>query len=197
MSEEKYPGIFLNELIKKNPAFVLVMGICPAIATTNTAINGLSIAVATALVLFGSNLLISLLKNIITAKLYIISYLIIIATLVSIIDIYMQIIIPAVHNNLGIFVPLIVVNCLILGYSELFASKNNAAKSMTNSIIMGISYITALTSLGIIRELLGTGKIFSYSLFPEKYGALLFILAPGALITLAYLIIVMNKFLRN
>jgi electron transport complex protein RnfE len=185
--------VFLNGFIKENPTFVLILGMCPTLATTSSALNGLSMGLATAFVLLGSNVVISLLKNIIPDKVRIPAYVVVIATFVTIVEMSMQAYLPALYESLGLFIPLIVVNCIVLGRAEAFAAKNNVLKSSLDGLGMGLGFFMALTMLGSIREILGTGKIFGFTLYPDKYGMLLFVLAPGAFIALGYLIALMNK----
>ena len=185
--------VFLNGFIKENPTFVLILGMCPTLATTSSALNGLSMGLATAFVLLGSNVVISLLKNIIPDKVRIPAYVVVIATFVSVVEMSMQAYVPALYDSLGIFIPLIVVNCIVLGRAEAFAAKNNVLKSSLDGVGMGLGFSMALTMLGSIREILGTGKIFGFTLYSDKYGMLLFVLAPGAFIALGYLIAIMNK----
>ena len=185
--------IVLNGLIKENPILVLFLGMCPTLATTTSAINGMSMGLATLFVLFGSNVVISVLKNIIPDKVRIPAYVVVIATFVSVVEMLIHAYYPAIYESLGIFIPLIVVNCIVLGRAEAFAAKNTVFRSALDGIGMGLGFTFALTILGIIRELLGTGTVFNFSIFPEKYGALIFVLAPGAFIVLGYLIAIMNK----
>lgn len=185
--------VFLNGFINENPTFVLILGMCPTLATTSSAINGLSMGLATTFVLFGSNLVISLLKNIIPDNVRIPAYVVVIATFVSVVEMSMQAYLPALYDSLGIFIPLIVVNCIVLGRAEAFAAKNNVLKSSLDGLGMGLGFSMALTMLGTIREVLGTGKVFGFTLFPDEYGMLLFVLAPGAFIALGYLIAVMSR----
>jgi len=193
MSKNSNLKVFLNGFINENPTFVLILGMCPTLATTSSAINGLSMGLATTFVLFGSNLVISLLKNIIPDNVRIPAYVVVIATFVSVVEMSMQAYLPALYESLGLFIPLIVVNCIVLGRAEAFAAKNNALKSSLDGLGMGLGFSMALTMLGTIREILGTGKAFGFTLFPDKYGMLLFVLAPGAFIALGYLIAVMSK----
>ena len=193
MSNNSNLKVFLNGFIKENPTFVLILGMCPTLATTSSALNGLSKGLATAFVLLGSNVVISLLKNIIPDKVRIPAYVVVIATFVTIVEMSMQAYLPALYESLGLFIPLIVVNCIVLGRAEAFAAKNNVLKSSLDGLGMGLGFSMALTMLGSIREILGTGKIFGFTLYPDKYGMLLFVLAPGAFIALGYLIALMNK----
>jgi electron transport complex protein RnfE len=193
MSKNSNLKVFLNGFINENPTFVLILGMCPTLATTSSAINGLSMGLATTFVLLGSNLVISLLKNIIPDNVRIPAYVVVIATFVSVVEMSMQAYLPALYDSLGIFIPLIVVNCIVLGRAEAFAAKNTVLKSSLDGLGMGLGFSMALTMLGTIREILGTGKAFGLTLFPDKYGMLIFVLAPGAFIALGYLIAVMSK----
>ena len=184
---------FLNGILKENPNFVLVLGMCPTLATTTSAINGMSMGLATLFVLVCSNVVISLLKNLIPDKVRIPAFIVVIATFVTLVQLLMQAYLPAIYDVLGLFIPLIVVNCIVLGRAEAFAAKNNVGLSALDGIGMGLGFSLALTLLGAIRELLGTGTCFGLSVFPENYGALIFVLAPGAFIALAYLMVIINK----
>ncbi|MDO9152234.1 MAG: electron transport complex subunit E [Paludibacter sp.] len=194
MNKNSNLKVFLNGFIKENPIFVLVLGMCPTLATTSSAENGLGMGLATTFVLFGSNVVVSLIKSIIPDKVRIPSYIVIIATFVTVVEMVMQAFVPALYESLGLFIPLIVVNCIVLGRAEAFASKNSVLKSSLDGLGMGLGFAFGLTLLGSMREILGTGKVFGLTLFPDKYGMLIFVLAPGAFIALGYLIAVMNKF---
>ncbi len=185
--------VFLNGLIKENPTFVLLLGMCPTLGTTTSALNGMSMGLATAFVLICSNVAISLLKNLIPDKVHIPAYIVVIATFVTILQMCMEAYLPALYESLGLFIPLIVVNCIVLGRAEAFAAKNNAWRSLLDGAGIGLGFTFGLTLLGSVRELLGTGKLFSLTLYPEHYGMLIFVLAPGAFITLGYLIAIFNK----
>lgn len=185
--------VLLNGIIKENPTFVLLLGMCPTLGTTSSAFNGMSMGLATTAVLIFSNMIISLIKIIIPDMVRIPSFIVVIASLVTILQMLLQAYVPAVYESLGLFIPLIVVNCIILGRAEAFASKNSPLSSIFDGIGMGLGFTIALTLLGATRELLGTGKVFSYTFFPENYGALVFILAPGAFIALGYLIAIVNR----
>lgn len=193
MNQHSNLKVFLNGILKENPIFVLVLGMCPTLATTSSAINGMSMGLATAFVLLSSNVVISLLKSFIPDKVRIPAYVVVIATFVTVVEMVMQAFVPALFESLGIFIPLIVVNCIVLGRAESFASKNNVFKSALDGLGMGLGFTFALTLLGVVRELLGTGNVFGYSLYSDQYGMLLFVLAPGAFIALGYLIAVINK----
>jgi electron transport complex protein RnfE len=185
--------ILLNGLIKENPTFVLLLGMCPTLGTTSSALNGLSMGLATTFVLLCSNMAISLLKNLIPDQVRIPAYVVVIAAFVSVVEMVMQAYIPALFNSLGLFIPLIVVNCIVLGRAETFAAKNNVFKSMLDGLGIGLGFTSALTLLGVVRELLGTGRVFSFALYPESFGILIVILAPGAFILLGYMIALFNK----
>ena len=189
----KYLKIFFNGLIKENPTFVLLLGMCPTLGTTSSALNGMSMGLATTAVLICSNFIISLIKNLVPDMVRIPSFLVVIASLVTVLQMLIEAYAPAINESLGLFIPLIVVNCIILGRAEAFAAKNGAVESIFDGIGIGLGFTFALTLLGGVRELLGTGKIFSFTVFPENYGALVFVLAPGAFIALGYLIALINK----
>ncbi|MDR1335561.1 MAG: electron transport complex subunit E [Tannerella sp.] len=186
-------NILLNGIVKENPIFVLLLGMCPTLGTTTSALNGLSMGLATMFVLICSNMAISLMKNVIPDKVRIPAYVVIIATFVTMAEMMMQAYIPALYKSLGLFIPLIVVNCIVLGRAETFAAKNSVFKSMLDGIGIGLGFTFALTLLGSVRELLGTGKVFAFPLYPESFGMLVMVLAPGAFIALGYLIAVINK----
>lgn len=188
-----YFKILLNGLIKENPTFVLLLGMCPTLATTSSAINGMSMGLATCFVLICSNLAISCIKNITPDMVRIPIFVAVIAAFVTVLQLLMEAYVPAINKTLGIYIPLIVVNCIILGRAEAFACKNGPVESLFDGIGIGLGFTAALIILGGIRELLGTGKFFGMTIFPENYGMLLFILAPGAFITLGYLIAIVNK----
>ena len=185
--------IILNGIITENPTFVLLLGMCPTLGTTSSAINGMSMGLATMFVLMCSNVVISCVKDLIPDKVRIPSFIVIIAAFVTVLQLCMQAYLPALYQSLGLFIPLIVVNCIILGRAEAFAAKNNPFDSLLDGIGIGLGFTMALTLLGATRELLGTGRIFNLSIFPEEYGALAFVLAPGAFIALGLLIAFVNK----
>ena len=189
--------VLVNGVIKENPIFVLLLGMCPTLATTSSAINGMSMGLATMFVLICSNAVISLLKNVIPDMVRIPAFIVVIATFVTIIEMMMNAYVPALADSLGIFIPLIVVNCIVLGRAESFASKNSVLSSIFDGVGIGVGFTLALTLLGVSRELLGTGKVFSQTLYPEQYGSLIFVLAPGAFIVLGYLISLFNLLLRK
>jgi len=188
---------FTNGLLKENPTFVLVLGMCPTLATTTSAINGMAMGLATLFVLVCSNTVISLLKNLIPDKVRIPAFIVVIATFVTLVQLLMQAYLPAIYDVLGLFIPLIVVNCIVLGRAEAFAAKNSVGLSALDGLGMGLGFTLALTILGALRELLGTGAVFGFNLYSDHYGALVFVLAPGAFICLAYLMAVVNKLIKK
>ena len=185
--------VLTNGIFKENPTFALLLGMCPTLGVTTSAINGMGMGLATAFVLVMSNLVISLVTNIIPDKIRIPSFIVIIAAFVTVVDMCMAAYLPSLHESLGLFIPLIVVNCIVLGRAEAFAAKNNALASMFDGIGMGLGFTIALTLLGAVREFLGTGKIFDLTILPEEYGMLIFVLAPGAFLALGYLIAIVNR----
>ncbi|MBO4965390.1 MAG: electron transport complex subunit E [Muribaculaceae bacterium] len=194
---KKYWKIIYNGIIPSNPVFVLLLGMCATLGTTSSAINGLMMGVATAAVLICSNAVISMLKNVIPDKVRIPAFIVIIATFVTALQLLINAYMPALNASLGIFIPLIVVNCILLGRAEAFASKNGVLASLCDGLGTGIGFTFALTLLGATRELLGTGSLFGFSIYPEDYGMLVFVLAPGAFIALGYLIALVNKLRKN
>ena len=185
--------IMMNGIIKENPTFVLLLGMCPTLGTTSSAINGMSMGLATMAVLICSNFVISAIKNIIPDMVRIPSFIVVIASLVTVLQMVMQAYAPDIYETLRLFIPSIVVNCIILGRAEAFAAKNGPIPSIFDGIGIGLGFTIALTLLGGVRELLGTGKIFNVAILPEQYGMLVFVLAPGAFIALGYLIAIVNK----
>ncbi|HOV70667.1 MAG TPA: electron transport complex subunit E [Dysgonamonadaceae bacterium] len=185
--------VLINGIIKENPTFVLLLGMCPTLATTSSALNGMSMGLATLFVLTCSNMAISSLKNLIPDMVRIPAFIVVIAAFVTIVEMVMNAYLPSLADSLGIFIPLIVVNCIVLGRAEAFASKNSVISSLFDGLGIGIGFTLALTVLGALREFLGTGKIFSMTVYPENYGSLIFVLAPGAFIVLGYLIAIFNK----
>ena len=185
----------LNGIIKENPTLVLVLGTCPTLAVTTAAENGIGMGSATTFVLVFSNLFIALLKNLIPDKVRIAAFILVIATFVTIVDLVMKAFVPALYATLGIFIPLIVVNCIILGRAEAFAQKNKPIPAILDGIGMGLGFTLALTVMASVRELLGNGTIFNIPILPEgSTTILIFILPPGAFITYGYLIAIMNRF---
>jgi electron transport complex protein RnfE len=194
---KNYSKVLINGLIKENPTFVLLLGMCPTLGTTSSALNGMSMGLATTFVLVCSNVVISLIKNLIPDMVRIPSFIVIIASFVTALQMLMQAYVPAIYASLGLFIPLIVVNCIILGRAEAFASKNGVFPSLLDGVGMGLGFTWALTVLGAVRELLGSGKIFNITIFPEDYGMLMFVMAPGAFIVLGYLIPIVNKIIKK
>jgi len=184
---------FTKGFIQENPVFVLLLGMCPTLGTTTSAINGMGMGLATAFVLVMSNMAISAVKNIIPDKVRIPAFIVIIASFVTIVDLLMAGYLPALHEQLGLFIPLIVVNCIVLGRAESFASKNGVLASIIDGLGMGLGFTFALIILGGTREILGSGAIFGYKFIGDNDGMLIFILAPGAFIALGYIIAIINK----
>ena len=189
--------VLSNGILKENPTFGLVLGMCPTLATTTSAINGMSMGLATLFVLVCSNVVISLLKSLIPDKVRIPAFIVVIATFVTIVQLVMQAYLPALYETLGLFIPLIVVNCIVLGRAEAFAAKNTVGLSFMDGLGMGLGFTLSLTVLGCIREFLGTGSMFGWHVFPDNYGALVFVLAPGAFICLAYLMAIVQKLMKK
>lgn len=183
-----------NGIVKENPTFVLMLGMCPTLAVTTSAINGIGMGLSTTAVLMFSNMLISALRKIIPDRVRIPAYIVIVASLVTIVQLLMQAYFGSVYEALGIYIPLIVVNCIILGRAEAYASKNDVASSFFDGIGMGLGFTIALTCIGLVRELLGSGAAFGISIIPEDYHIAIFVLAPGAFFVLAILTALQNKF---
>ena len=189
---KKYLKPLYNGIIKENPTFVLMLGMCPTLAVTTSAMNGMGMGLTTMAVLIMSNFVISALRNIIPSRMRIPAYIVIVASLVTVVQLLLQGYIPSLYDTLGIYIPLIVVNCIILGRAEAFASKNNPLLSIMDGLGMGLGFTLALSVLGIVRELLGSGSIFGYTL-PEIFPrTILMILPPGAFFTLAFLMVIFN-----
>ena len=185
--------VLIKGIIKENPTFVLLLGMCPTLGTTSSAINGMSMGLATMFVLICSNVVIALIKNLIPDMVRIPAFIVVIASFVTALQMCMQAFVPEIYATLGLFIPLIVVNCIILGRAEAFASKNGVVSSFFDGVGMGLGFTLALTLLGAVRELLGTGKIFGFEVWIEDFGMLMFVLPPGAFIVLGYLIALVNK----
>ena len=185
--------IIKNGIIKENPTFVLMLGMCPTLATTTSAINGMSMGLATMAVLICTNFVISLLKSVTPDKVRIPVFIVVIAAFVTVLQLFIKAFLPDIDKALGLFIPLIVVNCIILGRAEAFACKNNPVSSLMDGIGIGLGFTFALTLLGIIREFFGAGSFFGMPLLPETFNVLLFVLPPGAFISLGYLIAIVNK----
>ena len=183
-----------NGIVKENPTFILMLGMCPTLAVTTSAINGLGMGLATTVVLVMSNMIISLLRKVIPDGVRMPAYIVIVASFVTIVQMILQAYVTTLYDALGLYIPLIVVNCIILGRAESYASKNKVIPSIFDGLGMGLGFTIALTLLGAVREFLGTGKIFDLTIMPEEYGMLVFVLAPGAFIALGYLIALINSF---
>ena len=190
-------SIILKGIIKENPTFVLVLGMCPTLGTTTSAINGMGMGVATMAVLIMSNFVISCIKNLIPDKVRIPAFIVVIASFVTIIQMLMEAYVPSLYASLGVFIPLIVVNCIILGRAEAFASKNGPIDSILDGVGIGLGFTLSLTVIGAVRELLGSGSIFGLSFGIEDYMPLVFVLAPGAFLVLGYLMALFNKFAKK
>ena len=191
-----YIKTITNGIVKENPTFVLLLGMCPTLATTTSATNGMSMGLATMFVLICSNFVITTIKNLVPYKVRIPVFVVVIAAFVSMLQMLMEAYLPEINKSLGIYIPLIVVNCVILGRAEAFACKNNPLASICDGIGIGLGFTIALTLLGAVREIIGAGSLFGTSLLPETCNVLLFVLPPGAFITLGYLIAIVNK-LKN
>ena len=189
--------IISSGIVKNNPTFVLVLGMCPTLGTTTSAENGMGMGLATMAVLIMSNLVISLIKNIIPDKVRIPAFIVVIASFVTIIQMLMQAFVPALYASLGVFIPLIVVNCIILGRAEAFASKNSPVDSIMDGIGIGIGFTLSLTVIGAVREVLGSGALFGMPLGISDYTPLVFVLAPGGFLTLGYLMVLFNKLAKK
>ena len=185
--------LITDGLVKNNPTFVLILGMCPTLATTTSAVNGLSMGLATLFVLVLSNIVISAIARFIPDKVHIPAYIVVIATFVTLVQFLMQAYTPAMYETLGLFIPLIVVNCIVLGRAEAFANKHGVLESACDGLGVGIGFTCALTVLGLVREFLGSGMIFGAKIYDGSYATLIFVLAPGAFIALAYLMAIVNK----
>lgn len=188
--------IISKGILKENPTFALVLGMCPTLGVTSSAINGMGMGVATMVVLIMSNISISLIKSLVPDKVRIPAFIVVIASFVTIIEMLMQAYVPSLYASLGVFIPLIVVNCVILGRAEAFASKNNVLDSALDGIGIGLGFTLALTAVGAVREVLGMGSIFGFT-FADGVMPLLFILAPGGFIVLGYLMVLFNKIAKR
>ena len=185
-------SLITKGLLKENPTFVLVLGMCPTLATTTSAMNGLEMGLATMFVLILSNIVISLIAPVVPDKVHIPVYIVVIATFVTVLQLVMQAYTPAAYKTLGLFIPLIVVNCIILGRAEAFAGKNSVWDSALDGIGIGIGFTMSLTVIGIVREILGSGAVFGWK-FITGDGILAFVMAPGAFIVLGYLMVLFRK----
>ena len=195
MSSNKL-NIFTKGFLKENPTFVLLLGMCPTLATTTSAINGLSMGLATLFVLVLSNIAISAIAPVVPDKVHIPVYIVVIATFVTILQFAMQAYTPAMYATLGLFTPLIVVNCIVLGRAEAFANKNGILDSALDGFGIGLGFTLSLTVLGIVREILGSGSIFGFK-FISGDGMLAFVMAPGAFLALGYLMVLFNKIAKK
>ena len=189
-------SILTDGFVKNNPTFVLVLGMCPTLATTTSAMNGLEMGLATMFVLILSNIVISLIAPVVPDKVHIPVYIVVIATFVTLLQLLMQAFVPGVYQTLGLFIPLIVVNCVVLGRAEAFANKNGVLASALDGIGVGIGFTLSLTVIGIVREILGSGSIFGWK-FIAGDGILAFVMAPGAFMVLGYLMVLFNKYLKK
>ena len=188
----------MNGLVKENPTFVLMLGMCPTLAVTTSAINGIGMGLSTTAVLIMSNMMISMLRKIIPDSVRMPAFIVIVASFVTIVDFLMEGFVPSLYDSLGLYIPLIVVNCIILGRAESYASKNPVIPSIFDGIGMGLGFTVGLTSIGIARELIGSGKIFNIQILPDSYEPFtIFILAPGAFFVLACLVALQNKVKNN
>ncbi len=185
-------SLITKGLLKENPIFVLVLGMCPTLATTTSAINGMEMGLATLFVLVLSNIVVSLVAPVVPDKVHIPVYIVIIATFVTVLQLLMQAFVPDVYRTLGLFIPLIVVNCIILGRAEAFASKHNVLESACDGLGIGLGFTLSLTVIGIVREILGSGSVFGWKFIPGD-GILAFVMAPGAFMVLGYLMVLFNK----
>ena len=185
--------VLMNGIVRENPTFVLLLGMCPTLGTTSSAINGMGMGLATMFVLICSNVVISSIKNLVPDMVRIPIFVVVIASFVSLLQMLMQAYTPDLYAKLGLFIPLIVVNCILLGRAEAFAAKNTPLPSFFDGLGMGLGFTIALTLLGGVREFLGTGKLFNIEIMPEQYGMLIFVLAPGAFIVLGFLIAIVNR----
>ena len=189
-------GLITKGFIKENPTFVLVLGMCPTLATTTSAMNGLEMGLATMFVLILSNIVISLISPMVPDKVHIPVYIVVIATFVTVLQLLMQAFVPEVYTTLGLFIPLIVVNCIVLGRAEAFANKNSVVDSALDGIGIGIGFTMSLTVIGIVREILGSGSVFGWKFIPGD-GILAFVMAPGAFLVLGYLMVLFNKLAKK
>lgn len=190
----KFLDIIYNGLVRENPTFDLMLGMCPTLGTTSSAMTGMSMGLTTMGVLVCSNMSVSAIKSVVPAPVRIPVYIVLIATFVSVLQMLLAAYLPSLNATLGIFIPLIVVNCILLGRAEAFASRHGIIDSAADGIGIGLGFTVALTLIGSVRELLGTGRLFGAEIYPESYGSLLFILAPGAFIVLGLLMALFNRF---
>ena len=187
-----------NGIIKENPTFVLMLGMCPTLAITTSATNGIGMGLTTTVILAASNLMISLLRNFIPDRVRMPAFIVVVASFVTVVQLLLQGFIPSLYDSLGIYIPLIVVNCIILGRAEAYASKNPVLPSVFDGIGMGLGFTLCLTCIGIVRELIGSGKLFGFQVMPDIYEPVtIFILAPGAFLVLAFLVAARNKIMKK
>lgn len=196
MSKNSKIGLIIDGIVKNNPTFVLVLGMCPTLGTTTSAINGLGMGLATMCVLILSNMAISAVARFIPDKVRIPSYIVIIATFVTLVQFLLQAYVPSLYATLGLFIPLIVVNCIVLGRAEAFANKNSVADSACDGLGVGLGFTIALTLIGLVREILGSGSAFGFK-FLSGDGMLAFVLAPGAFLVLGYLMVIFRKITKK
>ncbi|MBO4566893.1 MAG: electron transport complex subunit E [Bacteroidales bacterium] len=189
-------ALITKGFLKENPTFVLVLGMCPTLATTTSAMNGLEMGLATMFVLILSNIVISLIAPVVPDKVHIPVYIVVIATFVTLLQLLMQAYVPEVYETLGLFIPLIVVNCIVLGRAEAFANKNTVGDSALDGIGIGLGFTVSLVVIGIVREILGSGSVFGWKFIPGD-GILAFVMAPGAFIVLGYLMVLFNKLAKR
>lgn len=189
-------NLITKGFVKENPTFVLVLGMCPTLATTTSAMNGLEMGLATMFVLILSNIFISLIAPVVPDKVHIPVYIVVIATFVTVLQLCMQAYVPQIYQTLGLFIPLIVVNCIVLGRAEAFANKNSVIDSALDGIGIGLGFTLSLTVIGIVREILGSGSVFGWKFLPGD-GILAFVMAPGAFIVLGYLMVLFNKMAKK
>ena len=190
-------GLITKGFVKDNPTFVLVLGMCPTLATTTSALNGFEMGIATLFVLVLSNMAISAIAPLVPDKVHIPVYIVVIATFVTVLQLLMQAFVPAIYQTLGLFIPLIVVNCIVLGRAEAYANKNSVVDSALDGLGIGIGFTLSLTVIGIVREILGSGSVFGFQFIPEQYNMLAFVMAPGAFMVLGYLMVLFNKYLKK
>jgi Na+-translocating ferredoxin:NAD+ oxidoreductase subunit E len=189
-------NLFTKGFLKENPTFVLILGMCPTLATTTSALNGLSMGLATLFVLVLSNMAISAIAPVVPDKVHIPVYIVVIATFVTVLQFAMLAYTPAMYKTLGLFIPLIVVNCIVLGRAEAFANKNGIIDSALDGLGIGCGFTLSLTAIGIVREILGSGSVFGFKLIPGD-GILVFVMAPGAFLVLGYLMVLFNKIAKK
>jgi len=189
-------NLITKGFVKENPTFVLVLGMCPTLATTTSAMNGLEMGLATMFVLILSNIFISLIAPVVPDKVHIPVYIVVIATFVTVLQLCMQAYVPQIYQTLGLFIPLIVVNCIVLGRAEAFANKNSVIDSALDGIGIGLGFTLSLTVIGIVREILGSASVFGWKILPGD-GILAFVMAPGAFIVLGYLMVLFNKMAKK